>query len=78
MTEQIHEKRAQDFDTHQRVLEMETQLQELKAKVDEIYEIVAAAKGFFKVLGAIGTGVKWLVLICGSVALAWAAIRGKP
>ena len=77
MTEQIHEKRSSDLDTHQRVLEMEAQLTELKVKVDEIYEIVAAAKGFFKVLGAIGTAVKWIAMICAALAGIWISIRPK-
>lgn len=62
-------------DSPDRIAEIEDQLDELKKKVDEIYEIVAAAKGFFKVLGAIGAGVKWLSLVCAAVGAAWVALK---
>lgn len=64
-------------ESHDRIAEIEVQLDALKSKVDEIYEIVAAAKGFFKVLGVVGKAVKWLMLMCAAVAAAWAAFHHK-
>lgn len=60
-----------------RIAELEKQIEEVKEKLDEIYEIVAAAKGFFKVLGAIGAAVKWIAMICAALVGIWVAIKPK-
>lgn len=64
--------------------EIESQLEEgaqrmerIEAKLDEVYEIVVTAKGFFKVLGVIGKCVKWLMLIGGAIVAIKAAIFAK-
>lgn len=74
------ERRLFEADTTYKIGEIESQLEDgsrrmerIEKKLDEVYEIVAAAKGFFKVLGVIGKVVKWLMLMGGAVAAAWAA-----
>ena len=64
--------------------EIESQLEEgtqrmerIEAKLNEVYEIVVVAKGFFKVLGVIGKCVKWLMLIGGAFVAAKAAFFAK-
>ena len=84
MTDPHSERRAFEADTHERILEIESQLdhwhermERIEKKLDEVYEIVAAAKGFFKVLGVIGTAVKWMMLVGAACAAAWAAITHR-
>ena len=74
------ERRLFEADTTYKIGEIESQLEEgtqrmerIEKKLDEVYEIVAAAKGFFKVLGVIGKCVKWLMLMGGAITAAWAA-----
>lgn len=64
--------------------EIESQLEEgtqrmerIEAKLNEVYEIVVVAKGFFKVLGVIGKVVKWLMLIGGFAVGVKAAIINR-
>lgn len=78
------ERRKFEADTHDRIMEIESQLdfgdkrmERIEKKLDEVYEIVSAAKGFFKVLGVIATGVKWLMLMTAAIAAAWAAFKTK-
>lgn len=78
------ERRLFEADTTYKFGEIESQLEEgtqrmerIEAKLNEVYEIVSAAKGFFKVLGVIGTGVKWLMLMTAAIAAAWAAFKAK-
>lgn len=74
MTENTNRRRAEPSD---RVADIEAQLATLQEKLDEIYEIVAAAKGFFKVLGVIGKAVKWMLVVGGAIGAAWAAFTHK-
>ena len=78
------ERRKFETETHDQILEIESQLdfgdkrmERIEKKLDEVYEIVSTAKGFFKVLGLIGTGVKWLMLMTAAIAAAWAAFKTK-
>lgn len=64
-----------ETETHDKILSMETQLSELKAKVDEVYDIVSMAKGFFRVLGIIGAAIKWLTIVCTAAAAAMTIIK---
>jgi hypothetical protein len=50
----------------------EALLTENTAATQEVLEIVTLAKGFFKVLGHIGTGVKWLTGIATGIVTLWA------
>lgn len=40
--------------------------------VHEMVELFSAAKGFFKMLGWIGAGVKWIAICAGGIAALWA------
>lgn len=78
------ERRKFEGETHARIMEIKSQLEfgdqrmeRTEKKLDEVYEIVSAAKGFFKVLGVIGTGVKWIMLMAAAIAAAWAAFKTK-
>lgn len=77
-------RRSFEVETYERIREIESQLEDggermerIEAKVDEVYDIVVTAKGFFKVLGAIGVAVKWIMLMASALAAAWAAFRYK-
>lgn len=43
----------------------------------EIREIMAAAKGFFKVAAAIGNALKWVAGVVAAVAAAWVVFNSK-
>lgn len=43
------------------------------ATASEVLEIVTMAKGFFKTLGYIGAGIKWVGGIGAGIGGAWAA-----
>jgi hypothetical protein len=40
----------------------------LEKKIDDIYEIINSARGFFKVVGFIGKGVLWVSGILAAIA----------
>lgn len=42
--------------------------------VGEMVELFSAAKGFFKMLGWIGAGVKWIAVLVAASAALWALI----
>lgn len=42
--------------------------------VHEMVELFSAAKGFFKMLGWIGSGVKWIALVVAACAALWALL----
>lgn len=44
--------------------------------VHEMVELFSAAKGFFRMLGWIGAGVKWIALLVAACAALWALIKG--
>lgn len=53
---------------------------ELTAKINEMTEemvdLFAAAKGAFKVLGWIGTGVKWIGGVAAALGALWVIFKG--
>lgn len=52
------------------IQDLEKEIDEIKTDVKELLEIFHASKGFIKVLGWIGVGVKWILTIaavCGLV-----------
>ena len=79
---------AFETDTHNRFMQIEKRLEDgnermqriedkvdaQAIKTDEVYDIIVAAKGFFKVLSWIGKGVKWMTIIGGAIGGAYAAI----
>ena len=87
MTEATERRRNFEAETFMKFAEIDSQLDEgaermerIEKKLDEVYEIIATAKSFFKVLGVIGKAVKWLIMMCGAIGAAWAAFthRGYP
>lgn len=78
------DRRLFEADTAYKFGEIESQLEEgtqrmerIEAKLNEVYEIVVVAKGFFKVLGFVGKCVKWLMLIGGFFVAVKAAVLNK-
>jgi len=51
---------------------IETKLDDNTAATSEVLEILRSAKGFFRVLGYLGTFTKWVVTICAGVAAVFA------
>jgi len=89
MTTPSNERRAFETDTHARIMDIESQLDRgdermerietdvavMKGQVAEVYEILSAAKGFFKVLGWIGKAVKWAVGVGTAFIALWALFK---
>jgi len=60
-----------------RMGEIERALADNTAATREVLEIVSMGKSFFRVLGVIGSGVKWLAGMATVVAAAYAAWTHK-
>ena len=58
-TSQI-ERREEMLNMQKRLEEGDARMKRIEESIAEILEIIQAAKGFFKVLGLVGTTVKWL------------------
>ena len=78
------ERRAFETDTHSRIMDIESQLEvghermeRIEKKLDEVYDILSTAKGFFKVLDVIGKGVKWLMMVAAFCSAVYAAITHR-
>jgi hypothetical protein len=56
-----------------RTSRIELTLAQNSSATNEVLEIVTLARGFFRVLGAIGGGVKWLLGIGAAVGATWTA-----
>lgn len=54
------ERRQEMLDMQKRLEEGDARMQRIEESITEILDIIQTAKGFFKVLGLIGTSVKWL------------------
>lgn len=54
------ERREEMLNMQKRLEEGDARMKRIEESIAEILEIIQAAKGFFKVLGLIGTTVKWL------------------
>ena len=61
-----------------RMDEIERKLDTNNKATSEVLEILQSAKGFFRVLGYIGTAVKWLMGIGAAAGALYAAWHGKP
>ena len=55
---------------------METLMKKNNEDTNEVLEIVRMGKGFFRVLGLIGTAIKWAVGIVAPVVALYYAIKG--
>lgn len=62
-----------DQELEARVQTLEEDMTLLKEGMDEILDIIRAAKGFFKVLGFLGVAFKWLAGLGAAAGTAWAA-----
>lgn len=49
----------------------------LKTDTQEVLDILTAVKGGLKVLGGLGTVVKWVATVGGALATIWALATGK-
>jgi hypothetical protein len=58
-TSQI-ERREEMLNMQKRLEEGDARMKRIEESIAEILDIIQAAKGFFKVLGLVGTTVKWL------------------
>ena len=54
------ERREEMLNMQKRLEEGDARMKRIEESIAEILEIIQAAKGFFKVLGLVGTLVKWL------------------
>lgn len=50
---------------------IEAMLAENSASTEEVREIVVMGKSFFKVLGHLGNGIKWMVSVGAAIAAIW-------
>jgi len=60
----------------QQVEALRLEFDEFKKDVKELLDIFRASKGFLKVLGWIGKGIKWIVSLGVVLGLIWAAMSG--
>jgi hypothetical protein len=54
-----------------RMAYIEAALDKNAAATQEVLEIVLMAKGFFRVLGGIGAGIKWIVGLAAAIVGLW-------
>ena len=54
------ERREEMLNMQKRLEEGDARMKRIEESIAEILDIIQAAKGFFKVLGLVGTTVKWL------------------
>ena len=81
MTDELPDRRAEDpwrKKMEREVAELREEMAnntaitaQVKASTDEVYDILTAAKGAFRVLGWIGVAAKWIGIIAGAVTAAW-------
>jgi len=49
----------------------------MKADTQDVLDILNAVKGGLKVLGWLGTAMKWIATVGGAVATVWGLVTGK-
>lgn len=72
----VDELKADQQELHAELSENSEMTRQLQAATAEMVEMFNAAKGAFKVLGWIGTGVKWAGGIAAGAAALWALLHG--
>jgi hypothetical protein len=68
------------FKNHEDVVLIHKDLQEIKATVAEMRDIIVAwqdAKAFFKVIKLIGEFLKWTVAVGATVGIIWYFVTGR-
>lgn len=76
-TSQI-ERREEMLNMQKRLEEGDARMKRIEESIAEILDIIQAAKGFFKVLGLVGTTVKWLAGLGTAAILLYNIIFHPP
>lgn len=71
------ERREEMLNMQKRLEEGDARMKRIEESIAEILDIIQTAKGFFKVLGLVGTTVKWLAGI-GTAAVVFYNIIFHP
>lgn len=70
--EERHNALSQDLDGHQSVVSsMKSDWDQFIIDFKEMFTIFRSAKGFFRVLGWLGTAVKWITITGAAIAAIW-------
>lgn len=72
------ERREEMLNMQKRLEEGDARMKRIEESIAEILEIIQAAKGFFKVLGLVGTTVKWLAGLGTAAILLYNIIFHPP
>lgn len=56
-----------------RIAALESQAKRQCMMLEDVHEWIGNARGFFKVLGVIGTAIKWVAALAAAVVGAWVA-----
>ena len=76
-TSQI-ERREEMLNMQKRLEEGDARMKRIEESIAEILDIIQTAKGFFKVLGLVGTTVKWLAGLGTAAILLYNIIFHPP
>lgn len=58
-----------------RMKKIESDLQANTVITQQIHDLIVTARAFFKVLGFLGSGMKWLGIIAAAAVSIWGAIQ---
>lgn len=58
-----------------RMKRIESDLHQNTAITQQIHDLVITAKAFFKILGYLGSGLKWLGIIAAAAVSIWGAVQ---
>lgn len=72
----IDELRAESAETRAELKKNSETTAKIEKMTEEMVDLFAAAKGAFKVLGWIGSGVKWTAGIAAALGALWLLVRG--
>ena len=72
------ERREEMLNMQKRLEEGDARMKRIEESIAEILDIIQAAKGFFKVLGLVGTTVKWLAGLGTAAILLYNIIFHPP
>ncbi len=72
------ERREEMLNMQKRLEEGDARMKRIEESIAEILDIIQAAKGFFKVLGLVGTLVKWLAGLGTAAILLYNIIFHPP
>ena len=72
------ERREEMLNMQKRLEEGDARMKRIEESIAEILDIIQTAKGFFKVLGLVGTTVKWLAGLGTAAILLYNIIFHPP